>query len=108
MLCRNARHSWEAGNPLVELARSVSEGPVSLGRANHGGCSRRLACRLGFRKARGQMCGPGVPSLSASDVLKFPMGWRQSSPGPQNQGDGPVEMIHFGRSLFLRQSVESG
>lgn len=73
MLCRNARHSWEAGNPLVELARSVSEGPVSLGRANHGGCSRRLACRVGFRKARA-LVWAGRPQPELVRRSKIPHG----------------------------------
>lgn len=31
MLCRNARHSWEAGKPLIEVIRFVSEGPSVRG-----------------------------------------------------------------------------
>lgn len=107
MLSRNARHSWEAGNPLVELVRFVSKGSSVHGASQSWllVASARMSARLSQGTVRGQMCGPGVPSFNAPDV---PHGREAILPGPQNQGDGPVELIHFGRSLFLRQSVESG
>lgn len=69
MLSRNARHSQEAGSPLVAAVQHLSKGPVPVLRANHDCSSRRLACRLGIGKVRGHyLCGPGVPNSSAPDV----------------------------------------